>query len=628
MKNIFIILLISILGLTSCKKEEPKTNELKLGNFTLSTDIFEAGKPVNIKYNGTDKDDVEALYYYMVNNKIYPIDINITNQKASFTVPDSAQAVAFSFRVNKQLENNDKKGYLFPVHKDGKAVTGNKAALANYVLSYGSMLGIAIDKEQLVKDIEADLAQHPELKKDWNETYLFYLYKIDKKKGEKLVNKYLEDLSHKESLNEKDYASLAKFYAIIRDRKKSDSINDILATKYPNSNAAVYKQYKDFLAIKDLNDKETVFSEFKKNYPKNSYGDYMARRLAQTFYEKGDLKKFHDYADKILNKGITSSLFNTIAWPLAEKGKDLDFAAKISKESLDLLKSEKNDLSDKPDYYSKNQYKDVLTNSYNMYADTYALILFKQGKVEEALKYQEEAVGDGNNSDINERYIKLLITNKNYKKAEEKAEEFIRNGTATEKTKDYYKTAFLKNNPDQKEFETKMAGLLKIAHDKQLEEVKKKMIDEEAFAFSLKDLDGKTVTLSSLKGKIVILDFWATWCGPCKASFPGMQKVVTKYKDNPNVVLLFVDTFERGKNRTKKVADFIKKNKYDFRVLLDEQLEDSNDFKVASKYGITGIPTKIVIGPNGKVKLRAVGYSGNIDKLVHEMDMIIELLKP
>ncbi|RUA06897.1 MAG: hypothetical protein DSY82_09010, partial [Flavobacteriia bacterium] len=386
--------------------------------------------------------------------------------------------------------------------------------------------------------------------------------------------------------------------------------------------------YTLFSKEKDLNKKGDIFSEFLKKYKDPGIvGNFMARTLAMESFNNGDLDSFDKYANTIKDKAFRASLYNSIAWPLAEKGKDLDFAAKISKSSLDLLKSEKNEMANKPDYFSENQYKKYLTDSYNMYADTYAFILFKQGKIDEALAYQEEAVGDGKSNDVNERYIEFLVANKKYKKAKEKAEEFIRNGVATQKTKDLYKTAFLKVNPDEKEYKTQMAALEKVSHEKQMEEVKNKMTDEKSFDFTLKDLKGKDVSLSSLKGKIVILDFWATWCGPCKASFPGMQKVVTKYKDDPNVAILFIDTFERGNDRVKKVSDFIAKNKYTFHVLLDNQIKDSNEFEVAPKYGITGIPTKIIIGPDGKVKFRAVGYSGNVDKLVNEMDMMIELLK-
>jgi peroxiredoxin len=146
-------------------------------------------------------------------------------------------------------------------------------------------------------------------------------------------------------------------------------------------------------------------------------------------------------------------------------------------------------------------------------------------------------------------------------------------------------------------------------------------------AFKLKDINGNTVSLASLKGKTIVVDFWATWCGPCKASFPGMQKTVNKYRNDPNVVFLFIDTWETDKNREKLVKDFIQKNKYTFTVLYDETRKNSDEYGVIGDYKVEGIPTKFVIDKNNNIKFKAVGFNGNDDALVEEISTMIEMTR-
>lgn len=98
------------------------------------------------------------------------------------------------------------------------------------------------------------------------------------------------------------------------------------------------------------------------------------------------------------------------------------------------------------------------------------------------------------------------------------------------------------------------------------------------------------VDLSSFKGKTVYLDFWASWCGPCKQSFPWMNDMQTKYKDKGlRVVAVNVD------QRQADATSFLKDNPANFTVAFDA------DGKTPKIYAIRGMPTSVLIGPDGKV---------------------------
>lgn len=122
----------------------------------------------------------------------------------------------------------------------------------------------------------------------------------------------------------------------------------------------------------------------------------------------------------------------------------------------------------------------------------------------------------------------------------------------------------------------------------------------DAPAFSAENLEGKKISLSSQKGKIVLLNLWATWCPPCRAEMPSMERLYQKLKDS-NFTILAVSTPSPPKETKEKIVDFINEYNYTFPVLID------NSKEISYQYGSGSIPTSWIIDEEGKVLARFVG---------------------
>jgi thiol-disulfide isomerase/thioredoxin len=131
--------------------------------------------------------------------------------------------------------------------------------------------------------------------------------------------------------------------------------------------------------------------------------------------------------------------------------------------------------------------------------------------------------------------------------------------------------------------------------------------------FELTDLSGNQITLKSLQGKVVVINFWATWCQPCRDEMPALNSLVKEFRDRNDVVFLGVT------NEDPKVIDgFLNKNTFLYNIYIDNA-------QVASMFKIDSVPTHIVIDKKGRLQFQHIGSFPSLDRiLASEINALLE----
>lgn len=132
-------------------------------------------------------------------------------------------------------------------------------------------------------------------------------------------------------------------------------------------------------------------------------------------------------------------------------------------------------------------------------------------------------------------------------------------------------------------------------------------IGETAPDFLLTDINGKNIALSSYRGKIILLEFWAAWCSPCRAAVPALVQMQERYRDKGFVVLSV--SMDTGNDKVSMLSEFSREFSINYPVLLD-------DNKIARTYKVTSIPTSYIIDREGKVIDFYMGYVYDLEKKI------------
>lgn len=627
-----LFLIISIIMLNSCGTKEFE------GTFGYEPETPEPGKNMTIMYNPESTElsgstSIELVVYSynkeLISAEGYLMKKVGNHWETSLTPHIEAEGLLIKFVDGDDLELedlNDKQGYRISLYdKAGNVFPGASAGYAVALGSWIRSVGFDGDSETSIAKLREVFTSNPEIKSNYLGFYFQQILRAEKETANEIIIQELDELATKPDKNEDELSVLANWYARIDLPDKAEEYDKILVEEYPDGKYVQTKRINEYYSEKDFEKKAQLIEEILAKYPDLEEPNRFYNDLAYQYVRNGELEDAYDFIKTNFDK-IEFGYLNYCAGRILDNQSTLDKGMELMKAAVELAKNEiSSPKGEKPDYLTQREWDQNRKHTYGTALISYGSALVNNGNKEEALKYLEEGIETNKDYYVNvaeiETYITALIELENFEQAQKKVEYFISEGFGTSKLFDFLRDLYIRKNGSENGFEEYAGKFEAAAKQQMIEELKKELLNYPAPDFTLTNLDGKEVSLSSLKGKSVIIDFWATWCGPCINSFPGMQKAVDKFKTNDKVEFLFVNTWENVENKKKNAEDFINQNNYTFNVLMDY------DNKVIESYKVGGIPTKFIIDANGNVRFKSVGFSGNIDKIPDEIAAMIELIQ-
>lgn len=376
---------------------------------------------------------------------------------------------------------------------------------------------------------------------------------------------------------------------------------------------------------KDADKKEKLFKDWLQKYPPAKFSgskvlyDYVKIELSKSYAGEENIGKALEYADKIETAYLRPEAWAVTAEALQKKN-HLDAAATLYQKAREDAYQYKTNWKDHP---GAAEVALKLTD----YSLALSDVLYRQLKFTEALNYVKEAHDNSPEirADIDIHYVNVLITLKKKDETFKIAEELVLEGLADKEMKAILRQSYILINgkTGADEYMKQVNGKI---HVKKMKEFSGQMISLSAPEFSLNDLDGNEVSLTSLKGKIVVLDFWATWCIPCRESFPFMQMLLNKYKERSDINFLFIHTWERDEDATKKAKEFILENNYSFHVLMDLKDPITQVNKVVRAYNVSALPAKLIIDKQGNIRFYYQKLKGGTESEMDDIAAMIDLI--
>ncbi|WP_028524193.1 TlpA family protein disulfide reductase [Runella limosa] len=636
MKNVILLLLIVLSNLFIAKGQK--------SGISFLPEKPRLGQNIHIYYNpkGTPLDtckNIKALIYYVrSDNKTYAIDMNFDTENNNLMLilkPDNDVVSIVIIPTNESfdiLDTNNNLSYYIILH-DNKEIP-LKGSYADTGIAYCRLINsnkLKNDAMNIAKELfETEFEKYPLTKRSWYMKFYFNTLSSDIK-NRKLLEIELEQFAKIEDLNEDEFQTLIENYKQLKNIKNVDYFTNLQQIRFPDDNYAIQnKVMKIQLAFsKALNfeEKKNIYESLVKDYAylTNELAIRYVKttqilflmRLYKDYFERNKWKDWYQLLLDVNIEDSIASISNLVASDFCKTGVYLDIAEKLIINSIDiterdLLKLNNNSFQS---FLTKREMIQIKEEKFANYLSTYGCILKKKNKYEEALVLlRKSAVDYGKRQLIycNEAYIFTLIESGMEQEAQQEMKIIMGIGKASTAVSKLFKETYLDDVEIIQKQEYKFWE----------NSLKKQMVKQVSPNFSLLNRKGEVVDLRQLKGKVIVVDFWATWCGPCIASFDYFYDIMKKHENDSTLAFVFIDTKEKDARYKEKVEQIMEKKGQNFNVLFDDTDE------IAQSYGVINLPTKFIIDRNGYIRFKDIGFDINKpDEFVKKVNWVIDFLK-
>ena len=631
MKKLLIIVFISLGGIVHSEGQ---------GRVEITPEYPKPGDSLVVVYksNVTGKNNPTIPILEITYGNFYELPYKMDMQpfgsdwRVSFKLP--SYAVFATFVINdseEKIKPSDKRHYEIAVFDKDKKRVEKGYLYQGYSLAPQEGKSPDLKKHQAAF-YEKELKLYPD-SYEAKLNLLSYKISLAKEKDKEALYKQANDIIAAKFYTDPGkmaYTNLTTMgYLMMGEKTRLDSLREVIKEKYPTSEAGYELRISDLTSLKDTGKAVKSLEELLKNENEQNkkYLTNAHEFLFNYYAAKGNSRQALHHLS-FLNKGFTPytpAKLKSQAEILYSHSVALDTALVLSQRALNYVDTFPISLiryfpetGYLPANVSREKRKESIKTVTGQLNSLMALILNKQGKSQEAKELMQVAVKGTNDNETLKNVGIFYNANQQFDLAFDAYRKVSFNDAGDT-------TSYQLMEENYKQWKGTMAGIEPYVQEIQghwMDEMNKQL-EKDLISLPLPDvlsnyvdLKGNPLSPSLIKNKIVIMDFWATWCVPCMHAMPYMEEAYQKYKDDPNVVFMIVNS--GSQNELSDAQNWWGNEKYSFPVYYNK------DRTIGEKLGFNIIPATFIIDQKGDIRFKTIGFEGKglARKLIAQIEML------